>query len=31
MLHRLFCLTFLLPVVSLAAEDNGPKPPPCCQ
>ena len=28
MLHRLFCLTFLLPTLTLAAEDNGLKPPP---
>jgi hypothetical protein len=28
MLHRLVCLTFLLPAVALAAEDTGPKPPP---
>jgi hypothetical protein len=28
MLHHLFCLTLLRPVVALAAEDNGPKPPP---
>ena len=28
MLHRLFCLTLLLPTLATAAEDNGPKPPP---
>ena len=28
MLHRLFFVTLLLPALALAAEDNGPKPPP---